>query len=116
MVISSEAPSAATVGYTPIDATPATAGEGNHKLFARDVPFGAQGESLDQDARAWQVMDQAKLTTVQRLAPLDSCGALLERGGSSTVDNNQLLCSTHNRLKHHLQVALSAGSGKTGPG
>ena len=30
---------------------------------------------------------------------------MFHRGGSSRVDNIQPLCSTHNRLKHRLQVA-----------
>ncbi|HLS00659.1 MAG TPA: HNH endonuclease signature motif containing protein, partial [Beutenbergiaceae bacterium] len=85
MTISPEAPHATPIGNTPIDAALGTAQEEIHKLFSRDVPFGAEDEILDQATRAWQVIDQMKLTMAQRLAQLESSGALLERGGQRTL-------------------------------
>src|SRR5699024_11145520 len=85
MKISPEAPSAISIGTTPIDMALAVVREEIHARFTPDVPFGAEEELMDQATRAWQVMDQVKLTIAVRLAQFEANGTLLERGGQRTL-------------------------------
>lgn len=80
MTSSPETPSPISPEYIPFDAALAALPELIEKLFSYDVPFGEEGEFLDQIARFCRVIEEIQLLLERRMAQLESSGSPLERG------------------------------------